>query len=83
MSELIVEPLKRVVPVTMEIKQYFHCGKCLETVPRGTSPRAWADVSVGLTAYGLQVWCNRHRCNVAHIDFMGQRLPANIATRGK
>ena len=83
MSEITLKSPIRVVPVTMEIKQFFHCSKCLDSIPSGMSPREWADLSVGLTSYGIQVWCHRHHGNVVHVDFLGQRLPANTATRAK
>ena len=36
-----------------------------------------ADIDVGFTPVGIQVWCNRHQCNVVHIDFEGRSLPNN------
>jgi hypothetical protein len=58
------------------IKAFFHCAKCLDEMPGGTSPRDWAKLSVGWTIAGFQVWCNRHECNVMHIDFQGVKHPA-------
>jgi len=81
MSSVTTKNLARLVPTTMAITTFIHCSKCLDYVPKGMSPAEWADISVGLTTWGLQVWCRRHRCNVVHIDFLGQRCPANTATR--
>lgn len=59
-----------------QITAFFHCARCLEELPADTSPRDWAQLEVGFTAKGLQVWCKRHEQNVVHIDFQGQRHPA-------
>lgn len=61
----------------LSILTYLHCGQCLEELPNGTSPRDWAQLSVGWTRAGLQVWCKRHECNVMHVDFEGAMHPAN------
>lgn len=66
-----------------QISMFLHCGKCLREVQEkaqqeGTaSPRDYARLSVGWTPIGLQVWCNRHDCNVMHVDFEGHQHPAN------
>jgi hypothetical protein len=56
---------------------YFHCIQCIDEKPATISPMDWSQTQVGWTALGLQVWCNRHNCNVVHIDFQGQQHPAN------
>ena len=61
------------------IEMFFHCGRCLEGVPRGVSPREWAQLEVGWTKEGIQVWCKRHELNVMHIDFEGQQHPATTS----
>ena len=61
-----------------EIRAFFHCGKCLSEKPDDLSPRDWASLEVGWTPLGLQVWCKRHEVNVCHIDFQGQKHPANL-----
>lgn len=66
------------VPSSNEIKMFMHCGLCLEERPPNLSPREWASLEVGWTVLGLQVWCKRHECNVIHIDFEGQKHPANL-----
>ena len=53
------------------IVRYLHCGKCLEALPYDMSPAEYGDLEVGWTKYGIQVYCNRHKANVIHIDFEG------------
>ncbi len=66
------------------IAMFLHCGKCLVEVGAiaeregSASPRDYARLSVGWTAVGLQVWCNRHDANVLHVDFEGYQHPANL-----
>jgi hypothetical protein len=62
----------------LSIQSYMHCRRCIEERPPGVSPREWAELEVGFTEVGLQVWCKRHECNVMHIDFEGQKHPANL-----
>ena len=61
------------------IELYLHCGQCLKEWKKGStlSPRDYARTQVGWTKKGLQVWCNRHNCNIIHIDFQGHKLPAD------
>ena len=63
------------------IEQYMHCQQCLQEMPSGVSPRDWALNEVGFSEIGLQVWCRRHECNVLHIDFEGQKHPANTTRK--
>lgn len=51
----------------LQITTYLHCAKCLRELPVGTSPMDYQRVQVGLTEYGIQVWCTRHDLNVAHV----------------
>lgn len=67
----------RPVPNTKEIVGFMHCGLCLEEVPGNESPESYARLSVGWTKLGFQVWCVRHDCNVCHVDFEGNKHPAN------
>lgn len=67
---------------TNAITMYIHCGQCLGEMPPGHSPSSWARLAVGWTVAGLQVWCERHNANVLHVDFEGQRHPANTTRRG-
>lgn len=61
----------------------LHCALCLdewkanEQVNRTMSPRDWAELEVGWTRQGIQVWCKRHECNVVHMDFEGRKVKAN------
>jgi hypothetical protein len=64
-----------------EIQAFMHCGLCLAELPDNTSPRQWANLEVGWTPAGLQVWCVRHEVNVLHVDFEGQQHPANTSRR--
>jgi hypothetical protein len=57
-----------------EIVTFFHCRVCLETIPDGVSPRENAQLEVGWTPAGLQVWCKRHEKNVMNLDFLGQKV---------
>lgn len=57
-----------------EISAFLHCAKCIKEKPPGISPQDYARLSVGWTKLGFQVWCNRHDENVAHMDFLGQKI---------
>jgi hypothetical protein len=44
---------------------YMYCAQCLDELPENVSPQEYARVQAGITTEGgLQVWCNRHNCNV-------------------
>lgn len=70
---------------TKEIEGYMHCALCVHELMAKhaageeltTSPGAYQRLGVGWTPVGLQVWCSRHEVNIVHIDFQGQRHPAN------
>lgn len=70
-------------PITNEkvIVLYLHCGLCLNEKPTTVSPREYAQLEIGMTDVGLQVWCKRHECNVANIDFEGAQHPTNTTRR--
>ena len=72
------EKEQRYITAKNDIGMFFHCRQCLASIPDGESPSSWARLSVGFTPIGLQVWCNRHDLNVAHIDFQDQTHPANL-----
>lgn len=67
----------------LRINAYLHCAQCMTEykagfnadgpIPSILSPRDYAHTQTGLTADGLQVWCNRHECNVA--DFSIRHVP--------
>jgi len=68
------------------IRAFLHCRECVNEwkagAAPGESPGSYARLSVGWTALGLQVICNRHDLNVAHIDFEGQTPPADLSKEG-
>lgn len=57
-----------------DITLFFHCKKCIASVPKGVAPREWAQLEAGWTPAGFQVWCKRHEENVVNIDFLGQKV---------
>ena len=59
-----------------QIVAFMHCKDCVEEIPNGVSPRDWSRIQVGWTKIGVQVWCIRHEQNLVHIDFEGQKHPA-------
>lgn len=67
----------RPIPCTNEIRTFFHCANCAPFRPPGVSLREWAQLEVGFTTLGIQVWCKRCEKNVVHTDFEGQKHPAN------
>ena len=73
--------IDRDIPATNEIKMYLHCSQCLESIPDGESPRSWAQLEIGMTPLGFQVWCKRHECNVFHMDLQGNKFPANCGRK--
>lgn len=72
------ELIQRDIPATNEIAMYCHCGMCIAELPSGESPQSYAQLEVGWTKLGLQVWCKRHDVNVMHVDFQKIKHPANI-----
>lgn len=48
-----------------DILLFWHCAKCSDQVPPELSLREYANIEVGLTPDGIQVWCKRHEVNVA------------------
>ena len=67
------------IPNTNEITQFLHCSKCIDELPGDESPRSYARYEIGFTEIGLQMWCQRHECNIVHIDFEGHQHPANTS----
>jgi hypothetical protein len=65
----------RAIANSKEISAFMHCSLCLDELPANASPREWAQLEVGWTRRGLQIWCKRHECNVMHIDFEGMKHP--------
>ena len=65
------------IPAKSCIKMYFNCGNCLDNRPAGITPAEWVRLEAGLTPAGLQIRCQRCDMNLIHVDFEGQRHPAN------
>ena len=63
---------------TNEIIHYHHCSLCMDELPPNTSPAEYARYQSGFTPRGIQVWCTRHDVNIMHVDFEGQKHPANL-----
>lgn len=70
-----------------KIQQLFQCPKCIGELQERANklnqkldPEGYAMLSIGLTDVGIQVWCNRHKRNVIHIDLEGSNHPANVTT---
>jgi hypothetical protein len=70
-----------VIPVTNEIKLFFHCGNCMPQKPEDVSARDWSRVECGWTTLGFQVRCMRCDLNIIHVDFEGRKHPANLKPR--
>lgn len=73
-----------------EMQSFFHCGMCFAEWQSGeatkamghpTSMREYAQIEVGNTPRGIQIWCKRHEVNIAHIDFEGYQHPANVSRK--
>jgi len=73
----------------MEIQMFIHCGLCIDEykntpeINTKMSPKEYSRIQAGWTVKGLQIWCNRHNCNVMNIDFEGQHHPANVTIQKK
>lgn len=68
---------QRQLPTTNEIRDYLYCAKCDDSCPSTETLKNWQRLSIGLTSYGLQVWCDRHNVNVLHFDLSGNRVRVN------
>ena len=55
-----------------QIKTYLHCALCVKEGNLSS-----LATTVGWTDDGLQVWCEKHECNIVNIDFEGAQHPAN------
>lgn len=70
------------------IRAFYNCGICVMEFKKlraegsptvaGVSPAEYAQLEVGSTLYGFQVWCRRHEVNVIHADFEGRKVTANM-----
>ena len=50
-----------------EIELFLHCTDCCLLGGQ-------EDYDFGWTPAGFQVWCKRHKLNVIHLDFLGQKV---------
>lgn len=67
--------------LALSIDNYIACQKCADELAGLSPPQSlqeYAQIDVGFTALGVQVWCRRHQTNIVHIDFQGHRLPADF-----
>ena len=69
------------IPNNNNIEAFIHCSRCIHEIPEGIAPREWAELEVGWTILGIQVWCRRHEVNVLHMDFEGHKHPATSSTK--
>jgi hypothetical protein len=69
--------MSRPIPARNAITAFFHCGGCLADCPPNMSPSEWSRLEAGFTKLGVQVRCRRCDLNIVHIDFEGQKHPAN------
>lgn len=65
----------KVVSPKNEILTYAHCARCMGELPKGMSPKEYSMVQIGFTTRGIQIWCNRHDMQVAHIPIKGLPVP--------
>ena len=73
----------RKIPATLEIGRFLHCSRCIRELPGNQSPRDWAQLEVGFTKLGIQIWCKRHEINVLHVDFEGVKHPGSTQISGE
>lgn len=81
MSETPSLPTLPMEALSLSITQYVVCAKCadeLATLEPPQSLQEYGTMDVGFTDFGVQVWCRRHKANIVHIDFQGQKLPADF-----
>ena len=61
------------------IYRYIHCGRCLDDIPKGMSPRDYVNNEVGILPNGdIQVWCIRHEMNVVIFDIENHEMYVNV-----
>ena len=74
MSNVIEKDFGPKKPDEPDIISFFHCGECLKERPDEFSPREWAQIEVGWTKKGFQIWCKRHEMNIANFDMEGHKV---------
>ena len=57
------------------IEVHLFCKRCLDEVPENMSPEEYAQVEIGWTPWGMQVWRLRHNTNVLHVNYQGHEHP--------
>ena len=64
----------RFAPLKNEIMGVMHCKKCLDEKPGGDREdhAAHAQLDIGWTPEGIQVWCRRHDTNVLSLTLKGE-----------
>ena len=62
------------------IQNKIVCVKCeneeLNLYPEGLPEKSYLEA--GFTEIGLQIWCKKHKINICHIDFNGNKLKADF-----
>jgi len=53
----------------LQVKLFFNCQKCFDQLPVGQSMHEYSRTQAGFTDEGIQVWCNRHNCEVVHLKY--------------
>ena len=68
-------------PDSNHILTFIHCSKCIQEVTKNDteSPMSYARISVGWSIWGIQLFCNRHNCNIMHVDFEGNKFPSSTS----
>lgn len=61
------------------ITRAFVCGRCQAERPATVTLGEYAQLVVGLTPDGIQVWCERHDGNVVHLRATIQNVDATCA----
>lgn len=75
------DPTLPVEALALSVTGYVACSKCAAEVDAAQPPLSlqdYAQIDVGFTDWGMQVWCRRHQANIVHIDFQGHQLPADF-----
>ena len=64
------------------IKQPIICADCEKEFVNKRAPKGslqdFTKVDVGLTDFGVQIWCQRHQQNICHFDFEGVQIKADF-----
>ena len=66
-AEIVNFPAK---PEKPEIVEYFHCAKCMDEKPDYVTPQEYTNYEVGLTMFGIQVWCKKHNIEVVYLNLV-------------